>query len=256
MVEIATPITDFFSDPEKAEQIISLSDCLEGRDRYADSNWPNQKLFHFSGSLIWEWDEQEREFIKRTITSNQDLEFITFHLNACYHNPGIVDRMFQPNDRPYTREEMLGRARQNTRWLRTFLKRSILIGVENNNYFPTPAYNIVTDGDFVSEVVEQNDLAFLFDIAHARITAHNRKIPYTEYLRSLPMQRTLQLHLSKHKFEGDLAIDTHDLPDEAVYQEARDLAKRFAIKYVGHEYYQDSSKLIKELKRVRQLQLL
>ena len=48
------------------------------------------------------------------------------------------------------------------------------------NYYPTKAYDIVADGSFISEVVKSNKL-FLFDLAHAQVTASNKKISFKIY---------------------------------------------------------------------------
>ena len=58
----------------------------------------------------------------------------------------------------------------------------IEILIENNNYYPTKAYDIITDADFISNLVYDNNIGFLFDQAHAEITAHNQKIKYEEYV--------------------------------------------------------------------------
>ena len=56
-------------------------------------------------------------------------------------------------------------------WLRKNFRNKLLIGLENNNYYPTKAYDFVTDGDFIDKVVRDNNkLFFLFDLAHAQVT--------------------------------------------------------------------------------------
>ena len=138
-------------------------------------------------------------------------------------------------------------------WLRSFLNPRILIAVENNNYFPTEAYQMVTDGDFITQIVEENDLEFLFDIAHAKITAHNRSLDYSDYLKTLPIDRTVQIHISRYEIKNGLARDAHKLPDEKTWQEVKILLDKIPVRYATIEYYKDYDGLVRGLKKLRDL---
>jgi len=162
--------------------------------------------------------------------------------------------MFQPGGVQYCREDLLKNARVNILWLRSFLTEEIAIAVENNNYYPTPTYDYITDSDFIAEVVEENDIKFLLDIAHAKITAHNRGIDYGKYLAALPLKDTIQIHISSHRINSArLACDAHELPGEMIYREVRSLVKAYPVKYLTVEYYKDSKKVIRALRRYSQL---
>ncbi|MBI5803871.1 DUF692 family protein [Candidatus Pacearchaeota archaeon] len=250
MTKIATPISHLFEDKETASEIIKISDCLECRDWAVDSDFPGQELAHLEATLIWQWSEEEKEFIKELISKKPELKLLTFHLSSCYHMPPIKERMFQPEGRLYSEEEMLRNARENTSFLRQFAKSKI-IGVENNNYLPTPAYDIVTDGDFIKKIVTENDLTFLFDIAHAKISSHNQRVSYEDYLATLPLEKAVQLHICKSGLdERGTAIDIHEAPDEDVYREVRRLTENFPIKYLTIEYYKNPEILIKKIKEL------
>ena len=69
-------------------------------------------------------------------------------------NELIVDGMFQLSGDIYRELDMLEHAAQNTEWLRKVLNTSKNRD-RSNNYYPTPAYNIITNGDFISRVVNQ-----------------------------------------------------------------------------------------------------
>ena len=79
------------------------------------------------------------------------------------------------------------------------MEKEISISVENNNYYKTEAYDYVTDPDFISSIVYDNDINFLFDISHARISAYNSGVDYCEYLLKLPLNRVNQIHIFKRK---------------------------------------------------------
>ena len=60
-------------------------------------------------------------------------------------------------------------------------KKNIMIAVENNNHYNTEAYDYITSPKFISQIVNDNKINFLFDIAHAKISSHNMSLSYEEY---------------------------------------------------------------------------
>lgn len=255
MFKLATPISHLFEDPAAAKAIMAASDCLECREHTHDSRAPRQWLFHFDIQLIHLWGGQEQDFIRAALAAREELKVVSFHMATVCSQPVLRDGMYQGGGEKFSREQMFGYARQNAQWLRKTLSgRDIKIAVENNNYYPTEAYQEVTDADFISRIVKDNDLMFLFDLAHARITAHNKGLNYEDYLAGLPLSRMIQIHVSKHRVnDKNLAVDAHVLPDEAVLREAEGLVRRYEPEYLTLEYYQDKENLIKLLKQYKQL---
>jgi len=254
MLKLATPISSLFKDRQAAERIIRASDCLEYRNGDGKYRYPRQQLAHFAANIIHKWDKEERDIISSTILSKQDLELVTFHMTSAYKDAKIKNGMFQPFGRAYSRPELLSNARNNIKWLRSFLKKRVLIGVENNNYYPTPAYRYISEGDFITQIVRDNHIRLLFDVAHARITALNKKIDYSEYRLSLPMDEIIQLHIAKYAVnKGGLAYDAHLLPDKPMFKEVRELTRQYPVKYLTIEYYKDTDKLLGVLDDYRKI---
>ena len=150
---------------------------------------------------------------------------------------------------------MLNNSIENTKWLRNTIGNGTSIGLENNNYYPTPAYDIVTDGDFITQVVIENNLFLLLDIAHAMVTAHNKNISYEQYIESLPLNKLIQLHICQPELpDGWIARDTHNEPNDEMYSEVIRLIKEYpAIKYLTIEYYKDKDILIDSINKLRYL---
>ena len=171
-----------------------------------------------------------------------------------YDAPVLVKGVYQPGGKQYSRQELLKNAKLNIMWLRSFLPENVLIGVESNNFYPTPAYHHITDGDFITQVVEKNAIKFLFDIAHGKITAHNKAMAYKDYRSTLPLKDTIQIHISNHKINSqNIAIDAHEIPDDAIYHEVKELITSYPIKYLTIECYHDFEKVIHTMDRFRQL---
>ena len=108
--------------------------------------------------------------------------------------------------------------------------------VENNNDLGTSAYSVVTNPDFISRVVVENDIHFLYDHAHALISAFNNQIPFLDYFHKLPLERTKQVHLSQPSFENQIAKDSHDLPTSEQVNFCIDQLDATAIAYTVEFY--------------------
>ena len=183
------------------------------------------------------------------------MKLVSFQLSAAYHEPVLDEQgVFQLGGKIYTREEMEKNAITNIGWLRTILDEQIQIAVENNNYYPTPAYKFVTDGDLISSVVKNSKIKFLYDIAHAIVTAHNQGISYQSYLKNLPLEDVIQLHICQPSFRQDgTAFDAHEVPEDSMYHHVLELVKKYPVKYLTVEYYKNKDKLIDSLSRFQTL---
>lgn len=254
MIQIATPISRFFEN-NNAKEIIAVSDCLEVRERSLESRLPKQYLFHFDIDIIHEWNDKRHDYLLKAFTSKRELRMISFQATACCTEPEIRGKMFHPGGKICSRDEMINFARVNIKWLRSVLEDKVEIAVENNNYYPTEAYNVVTDGCFVLDIVCDNDIYFLFDIAHAMVTAHNRRVSFEEYISTLPLEKTIQIHLCCPGISTNgIAYDDHELPDEDMYSKVMSFVQEYdSIKYLTVEYYKDKDILIESLKRLRQI---
>ena len=184
-----------------------------------------------------------------------DLKLVSFHAASSCNRPYIDGYMFQPGGTRYSRKQMLRSASANFLRIKAIFGQEIKIALENNNYYPTEAYQFVTDTDFIQEIVYENDISFLFDIAHARVTAHNKKLVYEDYRSRLPLDKMVQIHLCRFSVnENGLAYDAHHLPCKEEWEEVKSLMLAYrGVKYLTIEYYQDKNKLIKSLKKAKEI---
>jgi uncharacterized protein (UPF0276 family) len=253
--ELALPISTLFRDDGVASQLMAASDCLECRDRTSNSTFPGQKLFHSDFQPIHKWSEKLWTYFEGIASAKgSHLELISFHCASCCDKPILKEKMFHVGGKMYSREEMRACARGNFKRLRKLFGDKIKIAIENNNYYPTEAYQDVCQGDFISSLCEENDLYFLFDIAHAKVSAINLKIDYEEYRNTLPLDRAIQVHICSHDIdENGLAFDAHNAPDDEVINELGYILKNYPAKYLTVEYYRDKDLLIESIKRVRSI---
>ena len=57
-------------------------------------------------------------------------------------------------------------------------------------------YNFYANPDFISKVICETSCGFLFDIGHARVAAEVLEIPFDEYVKRLPMDKIVEIHLA------------------------------------------------------------
>jgi len=255
MAILATPVSHLFLEDKAADLIIDKSDCLEGRERMADYTLGRQLLIHFEKSIVDIWQDDEKIFIEDALNSRKELEVASFHISSSCSEPILKDAMFYPGGREYSREEMLFNARSNIDWIKGILgDRSTELAVENNNYYTTGAYRYVTEADFIRRLVEENGISLLFDMGHAHVTAINTGGKYEDYISLLPLDKAIQIHISKHALdEQGNAYDAHALPDDETFAGVRDIMEKYPVRYMTVEYYKDVETLIRLLERLRLL---
>jgi uncharacterized protein (UPF0276 family) len=253
--KIATPISHLFENDSFSSQIIELSDCLECRDDSVDKGFKKQELFHCDLQPIHKFTKDDLNSLIQIKSQKLDLKLISFHLASCYEKPKVIKGIFHPNGVKISVEELKYNAHVNIRKIKEIFGESISISVENNNYYKTEAYDYITDPDFINSIVLDNDINFLFDISHAKISATNSRVDYHEYLSKLPLNRVNQIHISKEGFnsEGEV-FDAHELPSDQETKEIFQFIKNYnTLKYITVEYYKDASKLVAYLNKLKSI---
>ena len=254
-LKIATPISHLFENDNFSSQIIDLSDCLECRDHSSDKGFKKQELFHCDFQVIHKLSTDDFNYLREIKSDKKDLKLISFHMASCYEDPLIKKGVFHPQGIKLSIQEMKNNASENIKIIKNIFGDQINISVENNNGYKTEAYDYITDPNFISSIVNDNDINFLFDISHAKITAINTDVDYDVYLSKLPMNRVNQIHISKEAFKltGEV-FDAHELPSEEETKEIiKFIKKQKTLKYITVEYYKDSSKLVDYLTKIKSI---
>jgi uncharacterized protein (UPF0276 family) len=256
MFKIATPISHLYKNEADARLITSYSDCLECRDHSpSEGNIQLHELFHFEMQIIHHIDEDGFKYIEDTFRAKPHLKLASFHVASCCDKPVLIEGVFQVGGKEYGYEELQENAAKNIARIRSFMPAGMLICVENNNYLHSPAYKHVIEARFLNQIVTANDIYFLYDIAHAHISAVNMGISFAEYYGGLPISRTRQVHICKFGMRSDTeAFDAHYAPDEMIYSELRKVLMESDVKYVTVEYYKETDGLIRSLQYLKNMQ--
>jgi len=105
-------------------------------------------------------------------------------------------------------EESLRHVAERVRIVQDFLERPLIL--ENPSSYVTFADSTMPEWEFVSRLVEETNCRLLLDVNNVYVSAVNHDFDPEEYLRSIPLERVVQVHLAGHTNLGTHLIDTHD----------------------------------------------
>ncbi|WP_221937491.1 MNIO family bufferin maturase [Shewanella psychropiezotolerans] len=107
-------------------------------------------------------------------------------------------------------EESLMHVAGRVREIQDFLRRPLII--ENPSTYLEFSQSELSEWEFLALLVEQTNCGLLLDVNNVYVSAHNHSFDATEYVRGLPHQNIVQLHVAGPTDVGDCLIDTHDQP--------------------------------------------
>lgn len=122
-----------------------------------------------------------------------------------------------------------------------YLKKNfdMTIAIENTVFEPKECEIIkcVTDTDFISSLVYDCNVNFLFDTSHARQSAYNRNMDFKKYLEGLPLDRLFEVHLSGTIMDEVKGLTApHTKMNQEDYEMLEYLLKNTPVKVITLEY--------------------
>lgn len=139
--------------------------------------------------------------------------YISFHINCSKGN--LQDE-----------EEAFNILKENVSRLRKEFNKDIIL--ENVPAFRTrkEEYNFYANPEFITKVINETNTGFLFDISHARVAADILNIPFNEYVKRLPMDKLVEIHLAGCMKDSNGIIDAnHSKMNEEDYIFLEELLK-------------------------------
>lgn len=114
---------------------------------------------------------------------------------------------------------------ERTRQVQDFLE--VPFGLENTSSYLSYQASTQPEWEFVSEVLERADCGLLLDVNNIYVSATNQGYNPLDYLRQIPHERVLQIHVAGHTRREKFLLDTHrgpvPQPVLELYQEATHL---------------------------------
>ena len=105
-------------------------------------------------------------------------------------------------------EETLAHVSDRVRIVQDFLERPLVM--ENPSSYVTFAASTMPEWEFLTRLTQQTDCGLLLDVNNVYVSSVNHDFDPAEYIRNVPYERVVQIHLAGHTNMGDYCIDTHD----------------------------------------------
>ncbi|MGP4014880.1 MNIO family bufferin maturase [Saccharopolyspora sp. 5N708] len=110
---------------------------------------------------------------------------------------------------PFT-EATLAHVTRRVQIVQDVLGRQLVL--ENPSSYVEFAGSTMPEWEFLTRLAEDSDCGLLLDVNNVYVSSVNHDFDAAEYLRALPYQRVVQMHLAGHHDYGTHIIDTHDAP--------------------------------------------
>jgi len=82
--------------------------------------------------------------------------------------------------------------------------------LENTSSYLTYKGSVLAEWEFIGEIAERANIGLLFDVNNVFVTAYNHGLDPVDFVRQVPHERIVQIHLAGHSNLGTHIIDTHD----------------------------------------------
>ncbi|MFI4922307.1 MAG: DUF692 domain-containing protein [Burkholderiales bacterium] len=144
-------------------------------------------------------------FLKRvkTFLREHKVKLYSEHLSYCSDDGHMYDLL----PIPFT-EEAVRYVSARIRRTQEILEQKI--AVENASFYVAPAINEMSELEFVKAVLEEADCFLHLDVNNVYVNSVNHRYDPLQFIRSLPAERIVYLHIAGHYREAkNLIVDSH-----------------------------------------------
>jgi uncharacterized protein (UPF0276 family) len=107
-------------------------------------------------------------------------------------------------------EESLSHVAERVRQVQDFLQRPLVL--ENPSTYLEFKESALSEWEFLSELVKQTGCGLLLDVNNVYVSGYNHGFDPEYYIRNLPHDNIVQLHIAGPTDCGRYLVDTHDQP--------------------------------------------
>jgi len=101
-------------------------------------------------------------------------------------------------------DHIIGRIKQ----IQDYLERPLI--VENPSTYLSFKQSTVDEWDFLRHMAEETGCGLLLDVNNVYVSSFNNDFDPAHYIRQLPHDQIVQMHIAGHQHCGNYIIDTHD----------------------------------------------
>lgn len=136
-----------------------------------------------------------------------------------------------------------------------FLERPLVL--ENPSTYLEYQHSTLTESEFFCELVKATGCGMLLDVNNVFVSSFNHGFDAEQFIRQLPHEHIVQIHLAGPSDCGDCLIDTHDQPVPAqvwqLYQLAQSLTGGTSTLLEWDANIPSFPELVKELNKAKQV---
>jgi hypothetical protein len=107
---------------------------------------------------------------------------------------------------PYT-EEAVRLVSERAKRIQDFL--GVRLALENTSSYMAFNASSMPEWEFISRIAEAADIGLMFDVNNVYVSAYNHGFDPYEFVKNVPHERIVQIHLAGHTNLGKYIIDTH-----------------------------------------------
>jgi uncharacterized protein (UPF0276 family) len=150
-------------------------------------------------------DEPDASYLRalRAFADRADAPWVSDHFCWCGSGGAHLHDLLPL---PFTRE-LVSRVADRAKRVQDELGRPLAL--ENTSTYLTFKSSVLPEWEFIGEIAERADIGLLFDVNNVFVTAYNHGLDPVEFVRRVPAERIVQIHLAGHTNLGTHIIDTH-----------------------------------------------
>lgn len=165
-------------------------------------------VMHGVSMSIGSSDPLDREYLQKLKALADDVRACWISDHLCW--TGIAGQNSHDLLPVPLTEETLKHVVRRIRIVQEILERPLIL--ENPSTYVTFTCSTLPEWEFLEQMAEQADCGLLLDVNNVYVSSVNHDFDPVIYLRNLPHQRIVQMHLAGHTNMGTYCIDTHDGP--------------------------------------------
>jgi uncharacterized protein len=153
-------------------------------------------------------DPVDFDYLRRLKDMAAEVEAVWVSDHVCWTAVGGVNT-HELVPIPFT-EESLAHVVGRVRIAQEVLERPLVL--ENPSSYVSYTGSSMSEAEFLARMAEEADCGLLLDVNNVYVSSVNHEFDPVEYLRSIPGERVVQMHLAGHHDAGTHIVDTHDRP--------------------------------------------
>lgn len=125
--------------------------------------------------------------------------------------------------------------------------------LENNDPLVWPGYDYYAEPAWIRQILDETGCGLLLDTGHARVAAAQFGVDTMAYLNDLPLERTVQVHVSGPREKDGRLFDAHQTLQEEDYRLLEHVLSKCQPRVVTLEFIKNADELREQITRLREM---